>query len=275
MVKVMKRDIIKINEEKCKGCGDCIPGCPEGAIQVIDGKARLISDLFCDGLGACIGTCPQDAIEVEQREAEPYDEKKVIENVIKEGPNVVKAHLKHLNDHGQKDYLNQAINILKGKNMEIPDYEGEKTFSCGCPGSMAMELDDNTESKDEPVIYSAQLRNWPVQLQLLNPSAPYLKNADLLISADCAPFAYANFHQRFLKDKILIIMCPKLDKTIEQYVDKLTEIFENQDIKSVSIVHMEVPCCSGIETIVQRALEKSQKNVIIKDYTISINGEII
>lgn len=271
----MKRDVIKIDEEKCTGCGDCIPGCPEGAIQVIDGKARLISDLFCDGLGACIGTCPQDAIEVEQREAEPYDEKKVMENIIKEGSNVIKAHLKHLNDHNQKDYLNQAINILKGKNMEIPDYEGEKTFSCGCPGSMEMELGEKTECKDEPVICSAQLRNWPVQLQLLNPSAPYLKNANLLIAADCAPFAFANFHERFLKDKILIILCPKLDKTIEQYVDKLTEIFIKQDIKSISIVHMEVPCCSGIEVIVQRALKKAQKNIIVKDYTISINGEII
>lgn len=170
--------------------------------------------MFCDGLGACIGTCPQDAIEVEQREAEPYDENNVMENIVKEGPNVIKAHLKHLNDHGQKDYLNQAINILKDKNMEILEYEGEKNFSCGCPGSKEMELGDKTGSKDEPVIYSAQLRNWPVQLQLLNPNALYKKNANLLIAADCAPFAYANFHQRFLKDKILIILCPKLDKTI-------------------------------------------------------------
>ena len=121
----------------------------------------------------------------------------------------------------------------------------------------------------------AQLRNWPVQLQLLYPNASYLKNADLLISADCAPFAYANFHQRFLKDKVLIILCPKLDKTIDQYVDKLAEIFQKQDINSISIVHMEVPCCSGIEVIVRRGLEKAQKNIIIKDYTISIFGEII
>ena len=131
------------------------------------------------------------------------------------------------------------------------------------------------ESVNEPQILSAELKNWPVQLQLLNPNASYLKNADLLISADCAPFAYANFHQRFLKDKVLIILCPKLDKTIEQYVDKFAEIFKNQDINSISIVHMEVPCCSGIEVIVKRALEKAQKNIIIKDYTISINGEII
>ncbi len=272
----MKRDIIRINEEKCTGCGECIPGCPEGALQVIDGKARLISDLFCDGLGACIGNCPQDAIEVEQREAELYDEYKVMENVIDAGPNVIKAHLKHLNDHSQNEYLNQAIDFLKQKNIEVPDYEGENETQCGCPGSAMRDLSTNkSETTNEPQILIAELRNWPVQLQLLNPNAPYLKNADLLIAADCAPFAYANFHQRFLKDKVLIILCPKLDKTIEQYVDKLTEIFKTQDINSISIVHMEVPCCSGIEVIVKRALEKAQKNIIIKDYTISINGEII
>ena len=274
MEDIMKRDIIKINKEKCTGCGDCIPGCPEGALQVIDGKARLISDLFCDGLGACIGTCPQEAIEIEQREALPYDEVNVMENIVKEGPNVIKAHLKHLYDHGQKDFLKQAIDFLIEKKIKIPDYESE-TVSGSCPGTMEMDLGERPVSGQEAQVYSAELRNWPVQLQLLNPNAPYLKNADLLIAADCAPFAYANFHQRFLKDKILIIFCPKLDKTIEQYVDKLTNIFKNQDIKSISIVQMEVPCCSGIEVIVRRAIEKSHKNIIIKGYTISIKGEII
>jgi ferredoxin len=271
----MKRDVIKINEDKCTGCGDCIPGCPEGALQVIDNKARLISDLFCDGLGACIGTCPQGAIEIEEREAEPYDEHEVMENIVKAGPNVIKAHLKHLADHSEKQLLNQAIDFLKEKHIEVPDYEEDKTFACGCPSSIEMDLGDKPESNNVPVLLGAELRNWPVQLQLLNPNAPYLKNANLLISADCAPFAFANFHQRFLKDKILIILCPKLDKTIDQYVDKLAEIFDKQDIKSISIVHMEVPCCSGIEVIVQRALEKASKNIIIKDYTISIKGEII
>ncbi|MGF7118482.1 ATP-binding protein [Methanobacterium oryzae] len=272
----MKRDIIQINEEKCTGCGTCITGCPEGALQLIDGKARLVSDLFCDGLGACIGDCPEGAIEIERRETEPYDEYKVMENVINGGPNVTKAHLKHLNDHGQKEFLNQAIEFLNQKNIEVPNYEEEVSVPCVCPGSMSQDLGENKmESSTEPQILSAELRNWPVQLQLLNPNAPYLKNADLLIAADCAPFAYANFHQRFLKDKILIIFCPKLDKTIDQYVDKLAEIFKKQNIKSISIVHMEVPCCSGIEIIVKRALEKAQKNIIIKDYTISIGGEII
>ncbi|WP_424354439.1 ATP-binding protein [Methanobacterium sp. MBAC-LM] len=272
----MKRDVIKINEEKCTGCGECIPGCPEGALQVIEGKARLISDLFCDGLGACIGNCPQGAIEVEQREAEPYDENKVMDNIIRGGPSVIMAHLKHLSDHGQKDLLNQAVDFLKERNIDIPDYEKGASFECACPGSMTVDLSQKPETENEPQIrVSPELRNWPVQLQLLNPNAPYFKNADLLISADCAPFAYANFHQEFLKDKVLIILCPKLDKTIEMYVDKLTEIFQKQDINSISIVHMEVPCCSGIEVIVRRALEKAQKDIPLKDYTISISGEIM
>ncbi len=271
----MKRDIIKINEEKCTGCGGCMIGCPEGALQVIDGKARLISDLFCDGLGACIGECPEDAIEIESREAEPYDEKKVMINIAKAGSNVIKAHLRHLQEHGQTEYLNQALDYLKENGMDIPPYEEEPPLACGCPGSMAQDLSGRRrESQKEAQIYGAELKNWPVQLQLLNPDAPYLKGADLLISADCAPFAYANFHQRFLKGKVLIILCPKLDKTIDQYVDKLAQIFEKQDVKSISIVHMEVPCCSGIEVIVRRALEKAEKNIIIKDYTISIAGEI-
>ena len=138
-----------------------------------------------------------------------------------------------------------------------------------------MELKSSNEDVDESVILSAELRNWPVQLQLLNPNAPYLKNADLLIAADCVPFAYPNFHQEFLKGKVLIILCPKLDKTIEEYVDKLAEIFKLQDINSISIVHMEVPCCSGIEVIVKRALEQAKKDIEITDYTISINGKKI
>ncbi|MGC9517424.1 MAG: ATP-binding protein [Methanomicrobiales archaeon] len=271
----MKRDVIRIDEEKCTGCGDCITGCPEGALQVIDGKARLISDLFCDGLGACIGNCPEGAIEIEHREAEAYDEFKTMKNIVKAGPNVIKAHLQHLQEHGEEELLNQAKDFLSENNIEIPDYE-EKPLACGCPSSMTQDLSKNIlKGKDEQILVSPELRNWPVQLQLLNPSAPYLKNADLLISADCAPFAYPNFHKRFLKDKVLIIFCPKLDKTIEQYIDKLAEIFEKQDIKSISIVHMEVPCCSGIEVIVRRALEKAEKNIIVKDYTISLNGEII
>jgi ferredoxin len=270
----VKRDIIRISEEKCTGCGSCVTECPEGALQLIDGKARVVSDLFCDGLGACIGDCPEGAIEIETREAEPYNEYKVMENVAKAGPNVLKAHLQHLHKHGQEDLVNEAIDFLKENSIEIPDYE-EEPLACGCPGSMTMDLRRSGIQTHEPVMLITELGNWPIQLQLIKPNAPYLKNAELLLAADCVSFSYANFHQRLLKDKVLIIFCPKLDVTIEEYVDKLSEIFQKQDIKSISIVHMEVPCCSGIEIIVRRALDKAQKIITIKKYTISINGEII
>lgn len=268
----MKRDIITIEEDKCNGCGNCIPGCPEGALQVIDGKARLVSDLFCDGLGACIGNCPTGAMKIEQREAEPYSEQKAMDNVIKGGENVIKAHLKHLKDHGQKEYLKQAIEYLESKSLLIPDFEAQT--QCNCPSTMSKKI-ERSNSSEQRVDISPQLNNWPIQLMLMNQDAPYFDNADLVISADCVPFSYPNFHQKFLKDKVLIMFCPKLDKTIDVYVEKLAYIFANKNIQSISIVHMEVPCCSGIEIIVKKALERAQKVITIKDYTISISGEII
>lgn len=276
----MKRKIIKIDEEKCTGCGDCIPNCPEGALQIIDGKARLISDLFCDGLGACIGTCPQGAITIEEREAEKYDERKVMANIVKMGANVIQAHLKHLKEHNEIGYYTEAINFLKEKNIEIPSKEGEKEHSHqggSCPGSRIMDFRNSKPKTAEntTVTHTSEINNWPIQLQLINPNAPYLKNADLLIAADCVPFTYANFHQRFLKGKVLIIFCPKLDVTIEQYINKLTEIFKNQDIQSITLLHIEVPCCFGVESIVKEALTRAGKTIIIKEYTISLQGEII
>lgn len=272
----MLREIITIEEDKCNGCSQCITGCPEGALQIIDGKARLISDLFCDGLGACIGNCPQNAISVEKREAEPYDEFKVMENVVKGGENVVKAHLKHLKEHGQKEFLAQAIQYLEQKSLLIPDFE--QNTQCNCPGTMNKKI-ERTATPTETTVKSAdlspQLNNWPIQLSLMNPDAEYFENADLLICADCVPFSYPNFHERFLKNKILMMLCPKLDKTIDAYIEKLAYIFANKNIKSISIVHMEVPCCSGVEIIVRKALEHAQKVITIKDYTISISGEIM
>lgn len=274
----MKRKIIKIDEEKCNGCGLCIPDCPEGALQVIDGKARLISDLFCDGLGACIKACPQDAMLIEEREAEPYDEFKVMENIVKGGKNVIKAHLEHLKDHGEDRLFSQAVQYLKENNFEVPEVLPKK-LACGCPGHMQQDLRRSGQEQkvQNPQVVSTQseLNNWPIQLKLINPHAPYLDNAELVIAADCSAFAYPNFHAKFLKGKILIMFCPKLDSDLESYVEKLAIIFKEHNIKSVSIVHMEVPCCSGIEAVVAQALQESGKNTIIKDYTISIRGEII
>jgi ferredoxin len=275
----MKRQIIEIDEEKCNGCGLCIPNCPEGALQIIDGKARLISDLFCDGLGACIGECPEGAITTVEREAEPYDESKVMENIIKAGPNTIKAHLKHLWDHDQREYMQQAVAILKEKGIPVPNLQedNQAPIVCGCPGSMAREikLEDKSETESSSIKLNSELRQWPVQLHLINPNAPYLKNADLLIAADCVPFAFANFHQRFVKGKIVINFCPKLDSGIDSYIEKLAEIFKNQDIQSVTIVKMEVPCCGGIEHIIMKALEKAGKALMVKANVISIDGKII
>lgn len=275
----MKRDVINIDESKCNGCGLCVPNCAEGAIQVINGKARLISDLFCDGLGACVGHCPQDAMTIEKREAEPYDEKKVMENVVKGGSDVIAAHIDHLASHHQDEYVKQALEYLAERKIPYSKKGDEpmKEKPCGCPGSRAMDFRDKNsgpsheESGARPV---SELSQWPVQLHLINPHAPYFKDADLAVVADCVPFAYADFHRRFLKDKALVIFCPKLDDAADVYVEKLTALFKDNNVKSVTIVHMEVPCCFGIEHIVREAMERSGKNIILKEYTISLRGEI-
>jgi len=269
----MKRQIIKINEEKCTGCGLCIPNCPEGALQIIDGKARLVSDLFCDGLGACIGNCPEGAILVEEREAEPYDENLVVENIVKAGTNTIKAHLKHLADHGQKEFLEQAVAFLMKRSLPIPKWE-DSCSTGGCPGSTQKTIEVKPLTK-ESFEMSSQLRQWPVQLHLINPNAPYLDNADLLIAADCTPFAYANFHAKFIKNKVVINLCPKLDNGIDSYIEKLAVIFAQRNIKSITIVKMEVPCCGGVELIVRKALGKAGKLIFVKTITVSISGELI
>lgn len=221
-----KRKIIKIDESKCTGCGDCIPNCHEGALQIIDGKARLVNDVFCDGLGACLGHCPEGAITIEEREAEPYDEAKVKEALKKEETHKTHAH------------------------------------NGACPGLKVMDFKGG----------ASELRQWPVQIKLVPPSAPYLKNADLLVAADCVPFAYADFHGDLLSGKTLLIGCPKLDDA-ELYVEKLTEILKNNDIKSITCAHMEVPCCFGLVSIVKQALEASGKKIPFCETTIGIKGD--
>jgi ferredoxin len=272
----MKRKIIEINEEKCNGCGLCVPNCPEGAIQIIDNKARLISDIFCDGLGACIGHCPEGAIIINEREAEEYNEKKVMVNIARQGENTIKAHLKHLFDHGETKLLNEAVEYLNENNIKVPELKEEQHHHEGCPGAKMMNLNPaKSNNSNSGIKLESELRQWPVQLQLLNPNAPYFENADIVVAADCVPFSYPDFHRKFLKDKILVVFCPKLDQTIDSYIEKLSLIFTNKNIKSITIVHMEVPCCSGTNHIVQQALEKSGKNIFVKEYTISLNGEII
>jgi NAD-dependent dihydropyrimidine dehydrogenase PreA subunit len=276
----MKRDVINIDEEKCNGCGLCIPNCPEGALQIINGKVRLVSDLLCDGLGACIGHCPQGAIVIEKREAVPYNEKTTMENIVKAGPDVIQAHLDHLKCHKQDKYLAEALEYLKVNKIKLPKKEEQtmtKHTACGCPGSKIMDFrqDNAGVAAETDVKLQSELRTWPIQLHLVNPSAPYFENSDIVVAADCAAFSYADFHRKFLKGKVPIIFCPKLDNSRDGYIDKLSEIFKNNTIKSVSIVHMEVPCCFGVEDIVSEAIVKSEKNIKLKEYTVSIKGELV
>ncbi|MBL7131999.1 MAG: 4Fe-4S binding protein [Candidatus Omnitrophica bacterium] len=275
-----KREIIKIDEDKCSGCALCIPNCPEGALRIIDGKARLVSDLFCDGLGACIGHCPEGAITTEEREAEKYDEKRVMENIVKQRKNTVKAHLKHLKEHDQGEYLKQAIDFLKEKNIEVPQEGisgGRESLPCGCPGTMVKDFRADKKSdveSEKTTPNQSQLRQWPVQIMPVPPFAPYLKDADLLIATDCVPFAYADFHNDLLKDKVLLVGCSKLDDT-SVYKEKITQIFKNNNIKSVTRVHMEVPCCFGSVGIIKSAIADSGKKAPFRETTISIKGELL
>jgi ferredoxin len=277
-----KRKIISIDEEKCTGCAECIPNCPEGALQVIDGKARLVSDLFCDGLGACVGKCPEGAMTVEERVAKPYDEAKVMANIVKAGPNTIAAHLKHLKDHSACDYYNEALVYLKQNNITLPSEakpqapNPKSQLACGCPGSAVRQLDpqssiSNLESKMASPRPS-RLRNWPIQLTLIPPSAPYLKGADLLISADCVGSSHPNFHEDLVKGRVLIIACPKLDDA-EAYLEKLTRMFTESAPKTVTCVHMTVPCCFGLVQIVKRAIADSGKTIPFAEVTIDVDGK--
>ncbi len=266
----MKREIIKIDHEICDGCGECVKGCPEGALQVIDGKARLVNEAFCDGLGACIGDCPKDAIEIIEREAEPYDEKKVVENIVEQGENVLKAHLEHLRDHDQHDLLKEAVEHLEEIGVDNPLEEMKTKTPSGCPSSEPDEWKEQTNKEEGRL--GSRLNQWPVQLNLVPVQAPFFDDEELVIAADCVPFAYPNFHPDFLEDSSLLIGCPKLDDA-DHYVEKLIKIFKQNDIKSLKVVHMEVPCCFGLKKIVKTALSESGKEIPVKDVTISLKGK--
>lgn len=277
-----KRKIIKIVEKKCNGCGACVPNCPEGAIQIIDGKARLISDIFCDGLGACIGNCPQDAIEIIEREAEQYDEKKTMrENIIKAGEKTIIAHLKHLNDHGETKYFKQAVEVLKEErieidlNKEICNKKKDK-LPCGCLGSKVMDFSREHDSgTDESGTRASRLRQWPVQLHLVPPNATYFQGKDVVLSADCVGYSLGDFHNDYLKGRSLSIACPKLDSNTDVYLDKLVSMIDNAKINTLTVMTMEVPCCSGLLSLAKKATENAKRKIPIKSIVVSVKGEIL
>lgn len=237
------RKIVHIDEDKCTGCGLCIPKCAEGALQIIDGKARLVSEVYCDGLGACLGECPEDAITIIEREAEEFDEE---------------ATAKHLKEVGEEQAEEKKAPPVK------PMFR--------CPSSQEKVLKKKESAKD--VMVPSALAHWPVKIELVAPSATFFKNTDLLIAADCAPFAYANFHSDFMKDKAVIIGCPKLNDS-EFYYNKIVSILRNNNIKSVTVAHMEVPCCFGLDQLVDEAIRASEKNIVKKEIIVGIEGNII
>ena len=274
----MKRNIIKIDEEKCDGCGNCIPNCPEGALQIIDGKARLVSDLFCDGLGACIGECPNGAITIEEREADAYSENRVMDQIVLGGPNVVKAHLRHLLEHNEHNLYKEAIEYLQDHEIIVPemdDLKPERQCQGTCPGSMAKDLSIREAPTAEAGEASSELLNWPIQMHLVSPMAPYFKGADILLAADCVSYSVANFHSRFLKGKTLLIACPKLDTNKEIYIEKLRALVDVAKINTITLMKMEVPCCSGLMSLLKQAMVQATRKVPVKEITIGIKGEVL
>lgn len=274
----MLREIIRIDAEKCNGCELCIPNCPEGAIQIIDGKARLISDLFCDGLGACIGHCPEGAITIEKREAQAYDERQVMQNIITLGPNVIRAHLEHLRDHGEMAFLKEAITVLNENNIPIPEniMEHKTHEHAGCPGAQSKTFNNHSEhAETENGKRVSHLTHWPIQLHLLSPMTVHYQNADLLLSADCVPFAMADFHRDHLKGKTLAIACPKLDDNQEIYSEKLTALIDEAKVNTITVMIMQVPCCHGLLRLAQEAAASATRKVPIKCIVVALNGDVL
>jgi Fe-S-cluster-containing hydrogenase component 2 len=243
----IKRKIIQIDEEKCNGCGNCVISCAEGALAIVDGKAKAISDNLCDGLGACIGECPQDALHIIEREAEAFDEE------------AVEAHLE------------------AQKQKARPAAENENEPACGCP-STRIQAFAPCSAANRPVRQTASassaLANWPVQIRLIPPNAPFLKGADLLVVADCVPVAFPSLHQELLQGKAVMIGCPKFDNA-DEYIDKFAAIFTTAGIKSVTTVVMEVPCCSGLPMMVKKGMQKANRHIPATRVVVSTRGEII
>jgi Pyruvate/2-oxoacid:ferredoxin oxidoreductase delta subunit len=242
----VKRKIIEIDDELCDGCGQCVPSCAEGAIQIIDGKARLVEEKYCDGLGACLGECPTGALSIVEQEAEEFDEKAV------------------------EEYLSSKV------QEESPD---ETTLPCGCPSVQIQTFASPTSrpEADKPTVQRGSisaLSHWPVKIRLVPPTAPFLKGADLLVVADCVPVVYPSFHQDFLKGKAVLVGCPKFDD-VQEYLERFVEIFKTADIKRVTVPIMEVPCCSGLPMILKKAMEEAKKEIPVELVVISARGEVL
>ena len=286
----MMREIVHIDEDLCTSCGQCVPACHEGALQIIDGKARLVSDLMCDGLGACLGHCPEGAITIEKREAESYDESKVMEIKVGKGQNTVIAHMIHLKEHNEMAFLKQAVQFLRKNsgnlnlNVDAIIHKvhhhgkvGHIHSGGGCPGSQPRSFEPGSVvvETNQMVSGKSELRQWPIQMHLINPKAIYYQQADVILAADCVAFALGNFHQKYLKEKSLVIACPKLDQGQEIYIEKLKSLIDIAKINTLNVMIMQVPCCGGLLHIARMALDSCDRKVPIKHTVVGIEGEIL
>lgn len=251
------RKIVKIDEDKCNGCGLCVPACAEGAIQIIDGKAKLVADNLCDGLGNCLGDCPMDAITIIERDADDFDETAVELHLEKPHPPLAAAPAATIGGAG----LHRAAVSHGG----------------GCPGSRVISFKDHAPGEEQPqkVAAPSRLRQWPVQLHLVPPTAPYFQGANVLLAADCIPFAMGDFHEKLLAGRSLAIACPKLDGGQDVYLDKLVAMIDEARIDTLAVAVMEVPCCTGLVRLAQAALERSERKVPLKLIRVSLQGEVM
>lgn len=288
----IKRQVIRIDEDLCDGCEQCIPACPEGALQIVDGVAKVVKEGFCDGLGACLGDCPQGALTIEEKEVDEYDEEGVIEHLKKNAPERLDEHMRHLKEHGmapESDGPAVAAHAASmgarpgaGVGPSAPDgpVELQMPSGAGCPSARLLRWKSEGGGEKAAAgtgvagaLISSELRQWPIQLHLVSPMAPYFRDADLVLVADCVPFAYANFHNDFLKDKAVAIACPKLDDT-RPYVQKLTQMVDVGKLKSIKVVVMEVPCCNGLVQMARQAIEQAQRSIPIEYVVIGVKGDV-
>jgi NAD-dependent dihydropyrimidine dehydrogenase PreA subunit len=289
----MLREVIKIDEDLCNGCGACVPACHEGALQIIDGKARLMSDLMCDGLGACLGHCPQGAIEIIKREAEAYNETKVMELMVEKGEDTVIAHMKHLKEHNETTFLKESVRFLRNNQENIPfdvnvvieqvhnhgqaKTQGHQHHSSSCPGARERSFEPQGVAVDmaNPKRQLSELRQWPVQMHLINPAASYFNHADVILAADCVAYALGNFHSTYLKGKSLAIACPKLDDGQDSYLNKLVQLIDHANINTLTVMIMQVPCCGGLLQLANRAVSMAKRKVPLKAIVVSAEGQIL
>ena len=249
--KLVTRMIIKIDEDLCTGCGNCVVDCAEGALKVIDGKAKVVNDVFCDGLGACISGCPTGALEIIEREALEFDEEEVE---------------RHLEELKQNDEV---------KTKDVERIFTERSHQCGCPSAQTMTFSAPIVQEEVSGKVQSTLRQWPVQMHLINPRAPYYQGADVLISADCVAYSYGDFHRDFMKEKSIAIACPKLDQGRDSYVEKIRSLIDEAKINTLTVVMMEVPCCGGLLALTQKAANQANRKVPIKKVVIGIKGAIL